>query len=140
MSSNELDEIKSIVQEHERRISELEKLWRSKQKTVGAKQRKGLSIKEFILEKQPKGDVQKTLVIAYYLEKDRNLSPFNARDLEDGFREAKDTIPKNINQDVNENIKKGYMMEAKEKKDNKKAWTLTNTGEGVVENGLKAEA
>ena len=30
-------------------------------------------------------------------------------------------------------------MEAKEKKDNLKAWTLTNSGEKYVENNLKKE-
>ena len=47
-------------------------------------------------------------------------------------------MPANINDAVNKNIEKGYIMDAK-KKDSKKAWTLTATGERFVENDLKEE-
>ncbi len=51
--------------------------------------------------------------------------------------EAKEIVPGNINYKVIMNIKKGFIMEAKEKKDDLKAWTLTTTGERFVKNGLK---
>ncbi len=135
MSSDEINEIKKVLGQHEERISHLESLFRSKPK----ESKKELSIKEFILQKQPKSDVEKTLVIGYYLEHYRGVSPFNAKDLEDGFREAKEIVPRNINQAVIRNIGKGHMMEAKEKKDNLKSWTLTSRGEKFVENELRAE-
>jgi isocitrate/isopropylmalate dehydrogenase len=115
--SDELDEIKKILSEHERRISNLENLVRSKPKKV----EKHLSIKEFLLMKQPKKDVDKTLAIGYYLEHYKNISPFNAKDLENGFKEAREPPPKNINLTVIRNVEKGYIMEADEKKDNFKA-------------------
>ena len=37
---------------------------------------------------------------------------------------------------VNKNIAKGYIMEAADKKDTKKAWTLTASGETFVESEL----
>lgn len=134
MSSDELSEIKKILGQHEERISHLESLFRSKPK----ESKKELSIKEFILQKQPKSEVEKTLVISYYLEHHRGVSPFNAKDLENGFREAKEIVPKNINLAVIGNIGKGHMMESKEKKDDLKSWTLTSTGEKFVENELRA--
>jgi len=132
MSSEELAEIKKILEQHEKRISDLERLFRSK--PIESKEE--LSIKEFFLQKQPKSNADKTLVIGYYLERYRGVSPFNIKDLESGFREAKETPPKNINLAVIKNIRKGYMMEEKEKKDNLKAWTLTIKGERFVENEL----
>ncbi len=129
------EEIKKILDDHEKRIQKLEKLLESKP----VQTKKQISIKEFILTKKPKNDVEKTLVIGYYLENFRGMSSFNAKDLEDGFREAKEKPPKNINDMVNKNIKKGFMMETKERKDKLKAWTLTSTGERFVENGLKKE-
>jgi len=129
------EEIKKILEEHESRIAKLENLLKNKPESF----RKGLSLKEFILSKKPEGDVQKTLVIGYFLEKYDGYTSFNMKDLENAFRTAKDNVPDNINDKVIQNIKKGYMMEAKEKKDNFKAWNLTSTGERFVENDHKKE-
>lgn len=129
------EEIRKILEDHEKRIQRLEKLFESEP----IQTKKQISIKEFILTKKPKNDVEKTLVIGYYLEKFREMSFFNAKDLEDGFREAKEKVPANINYKVIKNIEKGFMMEAKEKKDKLKAWVLTSTGERFVENDLKKE-
>ncbi|MHA1252320.1 MAG: hypothetical protein ACTSRP_20210, partial [Candidatus Helarchaeota archaeon] len=57
---------------------------------------------------------------------------FNIKDLEKGFKLAKEKIPNNINYKVYRNISQGYMMERDEKKDNLKAWTLTRSGEEFV--------
>jgi len=129
------EEIKRILDDHERRIKALE----GSPKPDTKKTMKQISIKEFLLTKEPKDDIQKTLVIGYYLEKYENLNCFNVKDLENGFREAKEKIPENINDKVNQNIKNGYMMGSKEKKDNFKAWNLTNSGERFVDNDLKKE-
>lgn len=132
------DEIMRNVQkkldDFEKRISKLESLFRTKPKAV-----KKTSIKEFILSTEPKGDVQKSLAIGYYLEKYEGLSSFNVKDLEKGFRAAKEQVPKNINYKMIRNIAQGYIMEAKEKKDNRKAWVLTNSGEEYVKSNFKKE-
>lgn len=95
---------------------------------------KTLSIKEFVLSKMPKDDSQKIIVIAYFLEKYDHLTSFNAKDLTNGFGKAKERMPANINDRVNKIISNtGYIMETKEKKDNLKTWTLTNSGERFVE-------
>jgi nitrogen regulatory protein PII-like uncharacterized protein len=135
MSPSELEEIRKILAQHEKRISNLERLFISKPKKI----KKELSFKEFILQKQPKNNVEKVLVVGYYLEHYRGISPFNIKDLEAGFREAKEVAPKNINLAVLQNVSKGTMMEAKEKKDNLKTWTLTIKGESAVENKLGAK-
>lgn len=129
------EEIREKLADLEERIGKLEGLFKSNPKVVS----KEISIKEFILQKTPKDDVQKTLAIGYYLEKYDNLSVFNAKDLEDAFSRAKEKPPKNINYKVIKNIEKGYMMESKDKKDNLKAWSLTNSGEKVVENNFEKE-
>lgn len=129
------EEIKRILDDHEKRIKVLEGTPKSDVKS-GKKQ---ISIKEFLLSKKPKDDVQRTLAICYYLEKHKSMSSLNAKDIEEGFRSAKEKVPDNVNYKVIQNIKSGYMMEAKEKKDKFKAWTLTSTGERFVENDLKKE-
>ncbi len=97
---------------------------------------KNKSIKEFLIDKNPPRDFHKTLTIAYYLEKHMNMKSLNAKDIEEGYRAAKENVPENINYKVIQNIKSGYMMETKDKKDNFKAWTLTITGEKFVDNGF----
>lgn len=134
-SDEEIMEMKKKLEEHEERISKLESLSQTKPEAV----KKEVSIKEFILSKKPKNDVQKTLAIGYYLEKYDDLSSFNIRDLERSFRSAKEKAPKNVGDKVQKNIGRGYMMDAKEKKDKLKAWVLTNSGEKHVENGFKKE-
>lgn len=134
-SDEEIMEINKKLEEHEERISKLESLFQTKPEVV----KKEVSIKEFILSKKPKSDIQKTLAIGYYLEKYEDSSSFNIRDLEKSFRAAKEKVPKNVGDKPQKNIKKGHMMEDGEKKDNLKAWSLTNSGEKYVENGFKKE-
>lgn len=135
ISEEEIKRLMKKIEEHEKRISELEISFHVKPETA----KKKISVKEFILSKKPKNDVQKTLAIGYYLEKHEGFPAFNKKDLELNFGNAKERFPENINDKVAQNIKKGYMMKAKEKKDNLKAWILTNSGEKYVENSLKSE-
>lgn len=132
-SNEEIMEIKKKLKEYEERISKLESVSQTKPETV----KKKISIKEFILSKKPKNDVQKTLAVGYYLEKYENFSHFNVKDLERGFIAAREKVPKNIGDKVQLNIKKGHMMEFKEKKDNLKTWILTNSGEKYIKSDFK---
>ena len=130
-----LEAIKKQLLDHESRISKLEAQPKI-DKDIGKKK---LSIKEFILSKKPKGDIQKTLVIGFYLEKYEGLDCFNRKDLENGFRSAMEAVPTNVGVDANENIRRGYFAEAKEKKDKLKAWYLTNSGEECVDMGFSGK-
>ncbi len=135
-----MEDIKSIgkkVLDLEKRIGALEILVGEEKSNTVASPAKKLSVKEFILLKNPSGDVQKSLAIAYYLEKNEDMRSFNVEDLAHYFQLAKEPTPKNLNDKINMNIKKGHVMEAKEKKENKKAWVITNTGEQFVDNNFK---
>jgi len=133
MTEEEIAELKKKLKEHETRILKLESLF--EEKPVIAK--KKLSIKEFILQKQPEDDIQKALVIGYYLEKYEDFSCFNFRDIEQGFRDAKETVPENTADKIQKNIAKGHMMKTGKEKDDLTAFVLTNDGERFVENSFK---
>jgi hypothetical protein len=124
-----LEGLQRKLQDHEERLTRLERLSQAEPQKIA----KATSIREFLLEKQPGSDVEKTFVIGYFLERHRGFSSFNTRDLGEGFREAKENVPANVNLAVIGNVQKGYFMEAKEKKDGLKAWTLTNSGVGYFE-------
>ncbi|MCR4314275.1 MAG: hypothetical protein NUV84_03450, partial [Candidatus Uhrbacteria bacterium] len=80
--------------------------------------------------------LQKTLVLAYYLEHIENMSSFNTNDLAGAFQAAKEKRPQNLSDTIGKNVARGMLMEAAEKKDGKKAWTLTATGEKHIEEEL----
>jgi len=132
MSGIDINEVTKMLEDHERRISLLEG---RPDKTERAS--KKMSIKEFVLKKNPVDDMQRTLLIGYYLEHFGGMDRFNVKDLSEGFRLAKEPLPTNINDKVNKNIEKARIMEAGEKKDKLKAWILTNSGEKYVDNGLQ---
>lgn len=136
-----IEEIKTLLEDHEKRISKLEAVvgepsLEEQKKPVGGKK---LSVKEFLKEKKPKGYVETALAVGFYLEKYERLSSFNAKDLENAFSAAKESPPKNFNDTANINVKNGHMMECKAKKDGRKAWVLTRSGEDYVESGFKKE-
>jgi len=134
MSGEEIAEIEKKLENHEERISRLERaIWEEPKITT-----KKLSVREFILSKNPKNEMERTLAVGYYLEEYENLTSFNAKDLANGFRKAKEKIPGNINYEVIRNIQKGYMEEAEEKKENRKAWYLTNSGAEYVQSDFKS--
>ena len=126
-------EIQEILKEHEERISTLENLINKGEVESIKKQ----SLREFLIEKKPNNDVNKTLCICYYLEVFEKMTPINKDDIEEGFRRSKEKVPKNINYKVYRNIQNGYLMEEKNKKNNLKAWSLTNSGIEFVNNSFK---
>jgi hypothetical protein len=81
------------------------------------------------MTKALKTETQKVLALGYFLEYMENMESFNVNDLETAFRSAKERLPKNMNDAVNKNIARGFLMDAAGKKDAKKAWCLTSTGE-----------
>ncbi len=132
------DEILKRISQLEERVNKLENVSQAdRAEQPSADKQKTLSIKEFMLTKNVDNDVKKTLLIAYYIEEVTKSPSFNVEDLEKTYRLAKDPSPTNLNDKINKNIAKGFLMEATEKKDKKKAWELTTLGKKFVEEGLK---
>jgi len=127
-----IDEIEARVKQIEERLA----LTAAKQPSTVAIQTKPLSLQEFLIEKKPTGDVQKTLAIGYFLEIHEKIGAFNVADLLRGFERAKEKKPLNLNDKVNMAIRNAYFDEVVEKKDNKKAWQLTNKGIAFVDNSF----
>lgn len=117
--------------ELEQRITSLEKvLSAGRNETI--QPRKPVAIQEFILSRKPRTEVERTLAIAYFLERIEGLASFTVDDLRDAYSRAKEPKPKNLNDAVNKSIRKGCMTEARERTGKLKAWIVTNTGEKLV--------
>ena len=131
-NSNQLNECLARLEE---RVNVLEQnvkdttLFNARAKPI--EKLKPLSEKEFLLEKNPKGDVQKTFFLGAFLEAHKGTESFTAEDLKEAFRVACEPVPANINDKITKNIAKGNFMEVKPK-NGKKAWVLTSTGEAHV--------
>jgi len=131
--------IEQRLNELEERLMKLENIVVSPgaSNPMGSRKKK-LSVKEFLMTKEAKTEIKKVLILGYYLEHIEGMESFNATDIEAVFRSAKEKPPKNINDAVNKNINPGgFIMDAAEKKDTKKAWVLTSRGEKYVEEELK---
>lgn len=137
MSNDDFAKLTRRIDDLEKRVSGLEAKRGADGDDIPASAKK-LSLREFLISKKPSDDVKKSLAIGYYLEKFEGLTSFNAGDLESSFEKAKEKKPLNINDKVNMNIRNGYMDEVAEKKDSRKAWHLTSTGEQFVENNFIA--
>lgn len=97
---------------------------------------KGISPGEFIRQFQFKKHTDLVMAFGYYLEKHSGLSAFSAADINNCYYEAK-MESSNTSQMVIQNIKRGYMMQAKskpgEQKGSYKLFTLTRSGEQHIE-------
>lgn len=134
---NSVEGLAARIDQLEGRLAKLErKAGASNAGTTPPAPSKKLSAKEFLMTKNVGSELQRVAALAYFLERQENLLSFNVADLEGAFRSAREKLPKNMNDAVNKNIARGFFMEAAEKKDSRKAWQLTATGERFVESDM----
>lgn len=130
MPGNEIKVINERLKELEKRVTELEG---TSSKISGTP--KNLSAREFLKSSKINGDVQKTLAICYYLETYEELNFFNVNDIKEGFLKAREPVPDKLSDKIYQNVRKGYLMDHKEKKeDNLKTYVLTGSGIDYFEN------
>jgi len=136
----EVEEIKNLLKNHEERLEKIESLlFKNEQSTVASPVSKKISINEFTSEKKPSDDLQRTVIFAYFLEKHEGQEYFNAVTIQNCFLRSKHKIPANINDKINQCIKKGWISEHPQKKDDKKVFYITNKGVAAVENNFQQE-
>jgi len=102
--------------------------------------RKKQSLAELFKVKNPKSHGDKMLLFGYYLEKFEGQSSFNLDDIEKCYFKIRTPKTKNFGPYLAQLIRESYLMDAEEKKDNKKAWKLTQTGLDYVEKMTASEA
>ncbi len=97
------------------------------------------SIREFLLTKKLSTANDRTLALGYYVEQLSGQGYFSADDIKTAYRSAKQPGPKNINDTINKNIIKGFMMESGLADQPVKTWVLTASGEEYVEKELQQQ-
>lgn len=86
---------------------------------------------------KPKTDVDRVLAAGFYLEKHSRQENFTANEIAILLRNAKRPPPKNPNDAVNQNIRKGLMMPAGDR-EGIMAFVLTSDGETEINERLTA--
>ena len=94
---------------------------------------KQISVGEFIRQLGIKKHTDLVVAFGYYLEEQAGLKDFTAADISNCYYEAKMETT-NVSQSIIQNIKRGYMMEAKRDKDAKKGrrYTVTSSGQAFI--------
>jgi len=91
---------------------------------------KNPTIDEFLLEREPRNDEEKTLFVAFYLDKFHSLRSFTASDLENGFKESEGGIPRDLQGKIKWNVKKGFLFQTD---DSVPTYSITTLGRSQVE-------
>jgi|SRR5579862_7860759 len=94
---------------------------------------KRVSVGEFIRQVGVKKHTDLVVAFGYYLEEHSGLKDFTAADINNCYYEAKMETT-NVSQSIIQNIKRGYLMEAKGEKKGKKGrhYTITASGQAFI--------
>lgn len=133
---NDIKDILKKIENHENRITKLEKLFNSGTETEKIIAKK-ISEREFLRKINPRTVIERSLALSYYLEVYGGKTSFNIDDLKICFKAAKEPLPKNLNDMVNRNISKGLLMKASGEDKKRKYWELTQTGLEFIDGKLK---
>ena len=100
MENDELTDIKN-------RLEKLEQVVFGSKTEFNAKQ---MTPREFLKQSDAKGEVEITILFAYFLEMIRGLKPINRAMFEDIYREAKYPPPAKLSDKIYQNVRKGFLM------------------------------
>jgi len=94
---------------------------------------KRVSVGEFIRQLGVRKHTDLVVAFGYYLEEHSGLKDFTAADINNCYYEAKMETT-NVSQSIIQNIKRGYLMEAKGDKQAKKGrrYTVTASGQSFI--------
>lgn len=92
------------------------------------------SLAEFLKTKRFSTGVEIVMGVAYYLQFVQGITSITSKDVEQILDNERQNKPKNISQNLIQNIKKGYLREEKEKKDGLKAYCVLERGKNWCEN------
>lgn len=94
-------------------------------------------LSEFLAGKNITTHLDRIVAILYY-QYHKGNSLTTIVELEEAYSNARVKAPRNFSDVLAQCIRRGYVVEAKDKKDGKKAWQITPTGEEFVEAELKS--
>ena len=92
-------------------------------------------VSEFLAQKNVKYHIDRIINILFYRHYKGNESTTVA-ELEEAYSSARVKTPRNFSDILADCVRKGYVVESKDKKEGRKAWQITPTGERFIEEEL----
>lgn len=92
-------------------------------------------IGELVNRVRPATFWEKVIVVGYWLESEGN-APFVVGAIKSGLEKARQKLPKNLSDALSEAVRRGYVAEAAQGVEGKRAYYLTDTGRAFVEERL----
>ena len=94
---------------------------------------RGLSLREFLNDRQARRVPEKIATIAYFLREFKNQETFSREDVVRAFEEAREPTPANIWRDLSASVQLGWITPKSGEKDR---YYVTGTGGDAVEKGF----
>ena len=92
-------------------------------------------VSEFLAQKNVKSHIDRIIIILFHRHyKGHKLTTI--AELEESYSSARVKTPRNFSDVLADCVRKGYVVEANDKKEGRKAWHITPTGERFVEEEL----
>lgn len=133
MEKISFEQIMKIIEELEGRVKNVESILSTRKIdfTVGNNSplpQREESFREFYLRYgPPKKETDRTLVIFYFLESKKKLDSITINELAQGFKEVRETVPKNISDKMQLLHKSGFVS-PRESLGRARSWEITMSG------------
>lgn len=89
-------------------------------------------INEFLAQKNVRSHIDRIVAILFHRHyKGHELTTI--AELEEAYSSARVRTPRNFSDVLSDCVRRGYVVEAKDKKEGRKAWQVTPTGERFIE-------
>lgn len=98
-----------------------------------------MHITEVLASKNLKSHMDKVEAIAWHFLRQGEDS-VTAKDIFDAYARARLQRPKNLTDVVNQSVRRGHLADSAGKKNDRKAWSITPTGERYIGETLLSEA
>lgn len=95
-----------------------------------------MQINEILASKELRSHMDRFEAIAWYFLRKGDNS-VNSNDIFDAYAKARMQRPKNLTDVINQSAKRGHLIDSPEKKDERKAWCITRSGESYIEQLLR---
>lgn len=97
------------------------------------------NLSTFLREKRFDKEVEITLAVIYYCQKNENIEYMSSNDVKEKLKSSKQKIPKNISQSFNNLASKGYIQLIEEKEKKGMFYYITDSGIDFINNYVKKE-
>jgi len=95
------------------------------------------NLNEFLPRVDPRSHPQRVVAIAYHALHTGNENGLTTAEFIDAYKRARETRPKNMSDVIATCFRRGFLIDASQRKEGAKSWVITKTGEAYLEAGFQ---